>query len=1196
MSLRKKPVPYPRFMVVCLATLLILSTALWGQATISTGNIVGEVLDPSGASVVRVVVTIAGADTGRTVQVITNASGSFNSGPLTPGEYTLSIAQSGFRTVKLALKVQVGNTTTVNVRLALGSSQEVVEVQGTSAEVNTEQAGVQGVLTSEQIEKLPINGRNFLDLAQLEPGVQIQDGQNFDPTKAGFLSISFGGRFGRTARIEVDGADISDETVGTTTTDIPSSAIEEFQIAQSSLDLSNELTSSGAVNVTTRSGTNQYRGELFGLFRDSAVAASLPTPPGFAAPFQRSQFGGRVGGPILKNRLFFFLDGERTKQDAVSPQVVSDPFSSYSGVWKSPFHETPLLAKLDYQATQAVHVFYRYTYFGSDIAANAGYAFSVYESKNHTRTHLIGADWNTGPFTHSFRFSYLKFENQIADATRNSGLPLADLGLELILGNTGLVTGPNYLAPQATFQSNHQFKYDGSRIMGSHILRYGVAYNQIVGGGDAFFYGLAPQLATNTGSSEIAFAANGPFPGGSSNPLNYPVQTVTVSNGLGYTTPAPAFGRPAGKIGPDQRLGLYVGDSWKFRPNLTIAYGIRYARDTARTDSNIAGIPQLNNLIPGLPNLGARVKQPNLNFAPQLGIAWDPTKRGKLSIRSGLGLFVENAVWNNVLYDAPYREATGAFNVTPLACAGSGQPQPINTSGGVLTAGFCGTTSQPVAIGSVANQIVAFQSAYQAASPFDPTVANPNYAGTNVASGLAPSTYANMLFPQYRSPRSLEFNIGVQSELRKGMVLTVDYVRNVQTHYLLGVDVNHTGDARYFDKNAAQGAFALTLNNCGVTTAQFQGGSGLSSPCPSGLYVDGNGNPRTLTISDFADQGLTSSADFGGTCTSGAVLGQACAFPGINANAPPLQFLKPIGRSVYNGLQMKLTEDLKKPMRGIHGINMQLSYSLSRFKNSGSGPGAGGSTAASPGASDQDFIGQALDQNHVNKYFGPSVLDRTHQISFGAFAELAKGFRASTILHFYSPLSTSLIVPNTNNGRGEIFRTDFTGDGTVQDPIPGTNVGSFDRGVNAGNINNVIANYNNNVAGKPTPAGQVLITNGIFTAGQLNALGGVAPPVPAAPPGQVNLAWLRALDLNVSWSHTFAEHITVEPSVGFFNLVNFANFDLPGNALNGLLTGSAGQINGTVKADHNNTRVGVGTGVFALGSPRQIEFGLKVSF
>ncbi len=118
--------------------------------------------------------------------------------------------------------------------------------------VNTEQATVQGVLTSAQIENLPVNGRNFLDLAQLEPGVQIQDGQNFDPTKAGYSSISFGGRFGRTARINVDGVDVSDETVGTTTADIPASAIDEFQLSQSSLDLSQDLTSSGAVNVTTQ--------------------------------------------------------------------------------------------------------------------------------------------------------------------------------------------------------------------------------------------------------------------------------------------------------------------------------------------------------------------------------------------------------------------------------------------------------------------------------------------------------------------------------------------------------------------------------------------------------------------------------------------------------------------------------------------------------------------------------------------------------------------------------------------------------------------------------------------------------------------------------------------------------------------------------------------------------------------------------
>ena len=119
------------------------------------------------------------------------------------------------------MTVQVDNTATANVKLEVGQTSQVVEVEASSVQVNTEQPTVQGVITENQIANLPVNGRNFLDLAQLEPGVQIQDGQNFDPTKAGYSSISFGGRFGRTARIEVDGVDVSDETVGTTTTDIP---------------------------------------------------------------------------------------------------------------------------------------------------------------------------------------------------------------------------------------------------------------------------------------------------------------------------------------------------------------------------------------------------------------------------------------------------------------------------------------------------------------------------------------------------------------------------------------------------------------------------------------------------------------------------------------------------------------------------------------------------------------------------------------------------------------------------------------------------------------------------------------------------------------------------------------------------------------------------------------------------------------
>jgi Carboxypeptidase regulatory-like domain len=1204
-----------RFALLALFTVsaLLLSSMVFAQTSIATGSIAGTVTDASGAVLPNAKVIVTGP-TGQTIHATTNGAGVYTLGALIPGAYTVRVEAKGFKTAQLLLEVQVDNAASGNLRLEIGQESTVVEVQGSAVQVNTEQATVQGVLTANQIENLPVNGRNFLDLAQLEPGVQIQDGQNFDPTKAGYSSISFAGRFGRTARIEVDGVDVSDETVGTTTTDVPASGIQEFQIGQASLDMSTELTSSGSVNVTTKSGTNAVHGEAFGQFRDYRVGAAA-LPGGINPYYQRSQYGADLGGPIIKNKAFFFMDGERTAQNTQTPVPISFPFEAYSGNFSDPFREDNLLGRVDYLLTKSARAFYRFSYFKNLLGATFGFGYSVYDNKDITRNDVVGVDFNTGAFTHSIRFSFLKFQNQIVDATTdNSTLPFYNIGAEIAMGSTGLTAGPNLLAPQSTPQSDHELKYDGSRILGTHIIRYGVAFNHLQGGGFASFFKNGPQVVSEVTAADITAAASGPFAGGASNPYNYPADGgYTLGNGLGFSTSNAALGFPAGGLGPDNRILLYLGDSWKIKPNFTLTYGLRYERDTGRTDSQYPAIAGLNALIPGL---GNPVNQPNKNFGPNLGFAWDPKKDGKTAIRGGIGLFWENAIWNNVLFDGPFRQATGAFAQFPSPCSAAGSPATLQTSTGPITpsAAVCGTSSGYPLIGNALPAVVALSHQYQAASPLDLQEANPSYAQTylNGAAGgityncenpsdqcfFAPGT--NMFNPDYRSPRSVVMNIGIQRQLHPGMVLSVDFIRNVQTHFLLGVDQNHAGDTRFFNLVGASAAIATVIANCGggVTTVAgtYQGncptdpGNGTTD---GGTYV-----PRPANMADYAGQGLGSSSDMGGNSCQ-AALGHPCAFGGINPNAPPLTFLSPVGRSVYDGLQMKWIDNVKSPFRGAKDSNFQVSYALSRFDNSGGGVGPGATVTAA--AADQDFVDPALDNANVNRYFGPSTLDRTNQISFGGYVDFHGGLQLGVMSHFYSPFAITPTVPNTGLGAGEIFRTDFTGSGVTQDPLPGTKVGSFDRGINASNINTALSNFNTAVAaGTPTPAGNVLIQNGLMAQADLVALGGVyngGNPLPLAPAGQVNYPWLKAFDATIAWSHSFFDgRLTIKPSVGFYNLFNFANFDLPTSMMSGLLSGSTGSINGTNYAGQLVNRVGVGTGVYTLGSPRETEFGLKIVF
>jgi hypothetical protein len=1170
--------------------LSLAAPTVYAQATVSTGSIQGVVLDPKGATVSSASITVTSKATGAKQLVSVTGSGDFNLAGLAPGAYVMRVEAVGFKTVERTVIVQVGQVSSTTVNMELGESSTVITVEGSAQQVNTDQAIVSGVLTTQQIENLPINGRNFLDLAQLEPGVQIQDGQNFDPTKVGYSSISFGGRFGRTARIEVDGVDISDETVGTTSMNIPSSALQEFQLSQSSLDLSNDLTSSGAVNVITRSGTNDFHGQAFGYLRDSRTAAALPRPAGQPAPpFQRSQTGGNFGGPIIKNKLFFFGDAEHTIQHLFAPLALSRPFDALGTGYQSPFKENDLLGKVDYVATQNLRFFYRFDYFANyAVSEFQTVGLNPYLNKDYTRTHVVGADWNKGSYTNSFRFEYLKFQNQILDATLASGLPFSTFGVSLVVGS--LQAGPSTLAPQTTPQSNRAFKYDGSKIFRNHIIRYGASFNHIQGGGFAKFFSINPQIINSGAATGLAAAPFGP--GGASNPLNYTVQSATVGNGQGFSTELPAFGYPFGGLGPDNRLGLYIGDTWKLKPNLTVTAGLRYDRDTGRTDSDLndpafSGV--VNSFFPGF---GNRVQQPNKNFAPQLGVAWDPFKNGKTAIRAGVGLFFENVIYNSVLFDRPFRIPAGGFLAFPAAC-NQGAPQQITFGDGTqhqLAAGVCGSES----IGTAAPAIIAFQKAYQASFPPNAILPNPGYLPTVLKNGLS-AIPTGFFGPDYQSPRSLQMNIGFQRQIWKGAVFSADFIRNVGTHYALGYDINHVGDVRHFNKSAATAAITRTLGFCGAATID----QALQN-CPTNPAGPSQANytPRPATISDFAVNGLGTPTDAGVSICGAATTGFQCAFGGINPSSPAFPVQEPIGRSTYDGLQIKYVQNVAKPAPGVKNLSLQVGYSLSSFKNDGGQIGFNAPIAAN----DQDFVNNALDYSNPAHYFGPGPLDRKNQLSFGGVVDIPDNFRIGFVAHFYSPLPVTLYSVKSGNA-GAIFQTDFNGSGAVDpsgaegNPLPGTTIGAFGRSVQGANgLVNALNNYNTTVANQPTPAGQQLIQNGLFTVSQLQGLSGVAPFIPLPPTGQVSTYGLRAFDFKFSWVYKFRERFTIEPGVSLYNAFNFANFDLPQTIISGLLNGQPGSLNGTTYTNQTAQRVGVGTGVYSLGSPRSFEWGLKLTF
>jgi hypothetical protein len=1227
--LLSKPVMWPRLLcmtLLCLIALAGSSVRSWGQDPPSptpavqetpapaenpaTGTIQGTVKDADGSAIEGARVLFRFRAEGTNSVVRSGKDGSFTSEPLSPGEYLVRVESRNYQSAEARVTVKVGTAVSSDFRL-----------EG----INPGPVRLESRLPADLVDTLPINGRATVDVARTGPGIQVIDGAILDAGKSGYQALSINSRLGRTAHYDFDEVEAMDETKGLAVANLPAESVQEVIVTRSLPEVFQSLNAAGSVRLRTRSGSDDFHGNLFGNFRDRPIG--LAGFPGGDPKYTRQHYGFGAGGALIKDKAFLFVGGERTKQDGVLPILQGFPLNQLS-TRQAPFRENMLTARLDYNWSENAKWFAR---FGYDNANGLGPTDNSAQFRNQVNapSGVFGLDWNRGRFAHSGRFGYQKLVNSIN--------PVADdtfaVPFHLQLGS--FEGGPSSLGPRQTIQRDLFGRYDGSMPFHEwHTVRFGGAIHHIEQG-DFYSPGLFGPSVTSSNGIDVINAINGDptLAGGASNPLNYPVGTITIYNGLGNFSEHSAFNRSSGGH-TDNRIELYVADTFKLYPSLNIFVGVNYVRDTGRSNSDLGTIPcsAINsNIVPNAPctgstpllnsfgdvkGLGNRVSQPNWNFAPQIGVAWDPGRNGRTVLRAGGGLFYDNFLLQNAYQDRISRLSQGQYFRSLSLCPATtvlfpnGDRVSSGPTDGVSIASLCG---QPLG-GSVAGSdgqvgvVQAIQDLQQDYLNAQSAVTG----GSNVyslANSLA--NFGGTLAPNFRTPRVLHMNFGLQRQLGEHSMFSIDYVRQIGTQYPLGIDTNHVGDASHLDSVAALAAINRTVQGVCPTA----GAPGSESQAAVQCYIDA---VPGASIVDFARNGLDSGNAFCGPFPCDVLGLPEPAFGGIHQTVPDASdptnvkhlgsnlMYFPSGRTKYVGVHATFRTSGDRIARGIRHWDLALSYTYSKYQsNVAAADGSGGDFSILSRA--EDYI-----RPHVG-HFGSSGLDRRNMFTIAPTFDLPRGPRLSIITQLASPLELSARLPQLDGGgvAGEIFRSDATGDGTVGDLLPGTTVGGLG-GYSGSDLGRAVAIYNSNYAGRISHAGAALVsTNGttppLFTSDQLSKLGALYPFLQSVPGNVAQAKWLRTVDLRLSWPLRVGERVRIEPNVAAFNVFNLANFGGAGRQLNGVLDGSPGSSlnNSSTAGTCGNSpalctsrldRILPGSGTYGLGAPRQIEFGVKISF
>jgi len=803
---------------------VFLSSPLLAQ--ISTGSIAGTVTDRVAGVLTKAAVTVTNRATGAARTTQTGNDGAFNVPSLQAGDYDVLIEAQGFQPTVTNVVVTTGATTSVRIQLEVSTRTEAITVSGVSPLVDLESNRVQGLVNRQQIENLPLNGRSFLNLAALQPGVTVNIG-NPAQFNAQFNVSVLGAPASRTA-ITVDGGNVRNPVEGGTGQNFSQEVVQEFQISTVNFDLSTGIAGFGAINVVTRSGTNEFRGAGYSYYRDNNMAAypslarnSLTDSPDFS----RGQVGFVLGGPIRKDKFHFFASYEYTDQNGV--YIVQPDLKSVAGFGtqaKAPYNGKQLSGRADYRFNTRHTLFARYSHDGNTNSGPFGTPVppsNFVSNKNYVDQQIVGITSTlSGTLVNDFRFSHMYWRNRNEPASCDGDVNGNCIGLNgpeiFYLSSVNFALGRNFNSPQG--RDFHRFPVSDNLTWqkDSHQLKFGGEWERVNSVGywgffdPARVYLLSPEFLS---SISPALPALFGLPDGiihnQDDLKKLPVATFIM--GIGDRS-QPSYHPDDAKI--NDRFHFYAQDSWKVMPTLTLNYGIGWEHETNVLNFDLQRPKYLAPLYGS--DLGPPKKEYK-NFTPAGGFAWTISDAKPTVIRAGAGMF--------------YDTQLGWWRLGERAVLGGSGRQFIGNA--AITNPATGLPFSTAFLNSLAYNYGTFL----AQLPVLQAQQNAKYPGTGDSPQILLSKQANALgalYPQdFPTSRAKHFNAGIQRQLSPDMSVQADFVYRKGEHQTPGGFFGASVDFNRF--NAIDGP---VIPRC-ATTAQADDPNAQCSSGPINFWWPG---------------------------------------------------------------------------------------------------------------------------------------------------------------------------------------------------------------------------------------------------------------------------------------------------------------------------------------------------------------------